>query len=217
MPATPSDAMLHRVMAETQRALNTLDPAGRADIIARFVQPYSGWALRWAIEDCRAHGMAWTTIAGTLDRPYSTVLRQMRAGGPVYAHQPAHSQSTRNFDAQTPLRRAATELAQRMAALVMSCPGSVTSIHLRDRVDRLSTAQAVIDSPAPLLEATKVVLAAANGIKGQLPPREAMPTEERAVWNILEELGICYRRDHTEIETAHRVMSQAGMLPNVNV
>ena len=75
----------------------------------------------------------------------------------------------------------------------------------------------MIDSPAPLLEATKVVLAAANGIKGQLPPREAMPTEELAVWNILEELDICYRRDHTEIETAHRVMSQAGMLPNVNV
>jgi hypothetical protein len=215
MPATPSDAMLHRVMAEAQRALNALDPASRADIIARFVQPYGGWALRWAIEDCRAHGMAWTTIAGILDRPYSTVLRQMRAGGPVYAHQPAHSQYTRNFDAQTPLRRAATELAQRMAALVMSCPASVTSFYLRDRVDRLSTAQGIIDNPEPLLEATKVVLAAANGIKGQLPPGEAMPAEERAVWNILEELDICYQRDHLEIETAHRVMSQAGILPNV--
>ena len=69
---------------------------------------------------------------------------------------------------------------------------------------------------SPKLDATKVVLAAANDIKGQLPPREAMPAEERAVWNILEELDICYRRDHTEIETAHRVMSQAGMLPNVS-
>ncbi len=76
MLATPSDAMLDRVMAEAQRALDALDPASRADIIARFVQPYSGWALRWAIDDCRAHGMAWTTIAGILDRPYSTVLRQ---------------------------------------------------------------------------------------------------------------------------------------------
>jgi len=213
MPTTPSDAMLQRVMIETQRALNALDPASRADIIAQFVQPYSGWALRWAIEDCRARGMAWTAIADTLDRPYSTVLRQMRAGGPVYAHQPAHSQSTRNFDAQTPLRRAATELAHRMAA----CPVCVTRFHLRDWVDRLSTAQAVIDSPAQLLEATKVVLAAADGIKGKLPPRETMPIEERAVWTILEELDICYRRDHTEIETAHRVMSQAGMLPNVSV
>lgn len=216
MPATPSDAMLHRLIAEAQRALNALDPGSRADIIAQFVQPYGGWALRWAIEDCRAHGMSWTTIADILDRPYSTVLRQMRAGGPVYAHQPAHSQNTRNFDAQTPMRRAATELAQRMAALVLSYPDSVTSFHLRDRVDRLSTAQGVIDNPAPLLEATKVVLAAANGIKGQLPPGQAMPTEERAVWNILEELDICYRRDHTEIETAHRVMSRAGMLPSVS-
>jgi hypothetical protein len=216
VPDTPSDAMLHRLMAEAQRALNALDPASRARIIAQFIQPYSGWALRWAIEDCRAHGMAWTTIADMVDRPYSTVLRQMRAGGPVYAHQPAHSAHTRNFDAQTPLRRAATELAQRMAALVTAYPGSTTSIHLRDRVAQLSTAQGVIDDPGPLLEATKVVVAAANGIEGQLPSREAMPTEERAVWNILEELDICYQRDHREIETAHQVMSRAGMLPRVS-
>ena len=35
-----------------------------------------------------------------------------------------------------------------------------------------------------------------------------MPAEERAVWNILDELDICYQRDRMEIETAHRVMSQ---------
>jgi hypothetical protein len=46
MPATPGDALLHRVMAEAERAFNALDPASRADIFARFVQPYSGWALR---------------------------------------------------------------------------------------------------------------------------------------------------------------------------
>jgi hypothetical protein len=71
----------------------------------------------------------------------------------------------------------------------------------------------VVDQPAPLLEATKVVVAASdikrNARLGNLP------TEEPAVRNILEELDICYRRDHTEIATAHRVMSQAGMLPNV--
>ena len=83
MPATPSDAMLHRVMAETQRALNTLDPAGRADIIARFVQPYSGWALRWAIEDCRAHGMAWTTIAGTWTGRTPQCSARCAPAGPV--------------------------------------------------------------------------------------------------------------------------------------
>ena len=208
MSASPSDAMLQRVIAEAQQALNDLDPASRARIIARFVQPYSGWALRWAIEDCRVRGMAWTTIADMLDRPYSTVLRQMRAGGPVYAHQPAHSQHTRNFDGQTPLRRAATELAKRMGSLVMAYPDSVASFHLRDRVGQLATAQCVIDNPAPLLEATEAVLAAANGIRGQLPRRETMPAEERAVWNILDELDICYQRDRMEIETAHRVMSR---------
>ena len=80
MPATPSDAMLHRVMAETQRALNTLDPAGRADIIARFVQPYSGWALRWAMRT--AGRTAWPGPPSPAHwTGLLTVLRQMRAGG----------------------------------------------------------------------------------------------------------------------------------------
>lgn len=214
MPSAQSDAMLRRLINEAQRALNA-DPASRANIIAQFVQPYSGWALRWAVEDCRARGMAWTAIADMLNRPYTTILRQMRAGGPVYAHQPAHSQCTRNFDAQTPLRRAATELAHRMRALAMSDPHSITNFHLYDRVDRLSSAQTVIDDPKPLLEATKVVIAAANGIKDQIPAPEAMSVAERAVWNILEELDVCYQRDHKEIEAAHRVMTEVGMVPGV--
>jgi hypothetical protein len=209
--------MLKRVLAEAQRALDAGDPANRADIIAKLVQPYAGWALRWAIEDCRERGMPWTAIASILERPYSTILRQMQAGGPVYAHQPAHSQGTRNFDAQTPLRRAATELAHRMTALAMTYPASVTSIRLSDRTDRLSTALGVINDPEPLLEATRVVLAAANGLDGKLPPRDAMQPEELAVWTILEELAICYRRDRPEIEAAHRVMSHAGMLLDADV
>jgi hypothetical protein len=215
MQAEPKDAILTRLLAETQRALDALDAASRADIIARYVQPYSGWALRWAIEDCRAHGMPWTEIAQILDRPYSTVLRQMQAGGPVYAHQPAHSQSTRNFDGQTPLRRGATELAHRMMGLAMSRPDSILTIHLRDRVDRLSTAQTVIDDPEPLLEATRVVLAAMNGIKDKVQPTAELASEELAVWTILEELDLIYRRDRREIEAAQRVLSQAGMLPDV--
>jgi hypothetical protein len=110
VPDEPSNAMLNRLVAEAQRALDALDPAIRADIIAQYVQPYAGWALRWAVEDCRARGMPWTGIAQVLDRPYTTVMRQVQAGGPVYVHQPAHSHGTRNFDAQTPLRRAATGL-----------------------------------------------------------------------------------------------------------
>lgn len=206
--------MLCRVIEEAQRALSARDPVRRADIIAQHLQPYAGWALRWAIEDCRARGMPWTEIARALDRPYSTVLRQMQAGGPVYAHQGAHARDTRNFDGQTPLRRAAAELAHRMTALAMSRPGSAITIHLRDRVERLSTAQTVIDDPEPLLEATRVALAAMNGIKGKISPPEAMPPEEKAVWSVLEELELVYRRDRPEIEAAQRVLSEAGMLPD---
>jgi hypothetical protein len=125
-------------------------------------------------------GMAWTAIADMLDRPYSTVLRQMRAGGPVYAHQPTHSQHTRNFDGQTPLRRAATELAQRMGSLVMGYPDSVTSLHLGARVDQLATAQCVIDNPAPLLEATEAVLATANVAACSRAPASRRRSSRRA-------------------------------------
>ncbi len=39
---------------------------------------------------------------------------------------------------------------------------------------------------------------------------------ECAVWGILDELDACYQRDKPEIETAHKVMSDAGMLPGVD-
>ena len=40
------------------------------------IQPYAGWAFRWAIGDMRARGMSWTTIAGIVGRPHPTLLRQ---------------------------------------------------------------------------------------------------------------------------------------------
>jgi hypothetical protein len=161
--------------------------------------------------------MPWTEIARVLDRPYTTVMRQVHAGGTVYVHQPAHSRGTRNFDAQTPLRRAATELGHRMTGLAMTDPASFTAIHLRDRVARLNTAQGLIDDPEPLLEATRVVLAGMNQIRqAPVPPPGGMPPAEKAVWTILEELELIYRRDQPEIEMAHRLMSDAGMLPKVS-
>src|SRR6266567_6771465 len=149
--STYSGAMLRRLLEEVQRALGTNDPASRADFLAGVIQPYAGWALRWAIEDMRAYGMSWTTIAGIVGRPHPTLLRQYQAGGPIYVHHGAHSQGTRNFDAQTPLRRAATELAQRMTTLAARDPNTSTGLHLRGRVDRLSKAQGVIDDPELLL------------------------------------------------------------------
>lgn len=214
--ADEADLMLVRLKEEVQRALDTRDPATRANIFARSVQPLAGWGLRWAIQDCRDRGMPWTEIAGLLNRPYSTVLRQFQAGGPVYAHQAAHSRSTRNFDSQTPLRQAATELAKRMGSLAVAYPSSITAFYLRARIEKLAGKLTILDDPEPMLAATRVVLAAANGIKDKLSTREEMPAEERAVWTILEELDICYRRDHREIEEAHRVLSDPSMLADTH-
>jgi hypothetical protein len=215
MPDNYADAMLNHLLNEVERTLRIQDPAGRADVLAGVIQPYAGWALRWAIEDCRARGMSWASIAAIVGKPQQTIVRQLQAGGPVYAHQPAHSAGTRNFDAQTPLRRAATELAQRMAGLAMRDPDSVTNFYLRQRVLRLSDAQVEVKSPKPLLEATQIVVATKQEIAGQVPPREAMSEWERGVWEVLDELEACYRRDKREIETAYKVMNDAGMLLDV--
>src|SRR5579859_1631666 len=214
MPSNYADAMLRHLLEETQRALSMQDAIGRVDVLVGQIQPYAGWALRWAIQDARAQGHAWATIASIVGRPYPTIQRQLQAGGPIYAHHTAQSKNSGNFDAQTPLRRAATELAQRMAALAVRDPATVTNIHLRERVVRLSDAQSIIDDPAPLLEATRVVLAGANGIASQVPNRDDMSEWERGVWAMLDELSACYQRDRSEIEIAHEVMSNAGMLPN---
>jgi hypothetical protein len=214
VPSNYSDAMLRHLQEEVQRALAMQDPAGRADLLAGVIQPYAGWALRWAIEDCRARGMSWASISAVVGRPYQTIARQLQAGGPVYVHQAAHSEGTRNFDAQTPLRRAATELAQRMAGLAMRDPDSVTNFYLRQRVLKLSDAQGNVKDPEPFLDATAIVVATKQEIGGQVLPREAMSEWERAVWEILDELEACYQRDRREIEIAHQVMTEAGMMPD---
>ena len=162
-------------------------------MLAGVIQPYAGWALRWAIEDCRARGMSWSNIATIVGKPYPTIVRQLQAGGPVYAHQAAHSAGTRNFDAQTPLRRAATELAQRMAGLAMRDPDTLTNIDLRAPVLRLSDAQGTVRNPGPLLDATEIVVEAKNAISGKVSARDAMSKWERDVWEVLDELVACYR------------------------
>ena len=46
-----------------------------------------------------------------------------------------------------------------------------------------------------------------------VPTRDVMSEWERQVWDILDELDACHQRDKSEIETAHKVMVHAGMLP----
>lgn len=216
MSSDYSDAMLRRLLEEVRRALDTQDPASRADFLAGVIQPYAGWALRWAIEDCRARGMSWANIAAIVGKPYPTIVRQLQAGGPVYAHQAAHSSNTRNFDGQTPLRRAATALHYRIADLAMRDPDTITCRALREQVIQLSEAQSNIMNPKPLLEATDAVLKAKHHIAGKVPARNVMSEWERAAWDILDELDACYQRDKSEIEIAQKVMSRAGMLADID-
>ena len=206
MPSTYADAMLQNIIDEARRALAIQDPIGRADIISGQIQPYTGWALRWAIEDCRAAGMTWQAIAGVLGRSYPALLRQFEAGGPVYTARAAQSPDTRNYDGQTPLRRAATALAQQMLRLGMQRPDSFTYAHLHEAVDKLATAQCVTDDPAPLLQATRDVLALAELLR---PHATAQPfaVEAAAIWEILDELKACYERDRGRIEAAHSIQA----------
>lgn len=203
------DAMLRHIFAEVQRAIQIKDPLGRAAVIAEQIQPYSGWALRWAIEECRLAGIPWTVISAAVHRPYPTLLRQLDAGGPVYVVRPAHSH-TGNFDGQTPLRRAAFALANRFADLMMTAPGTVTGVRLADAVRDLSVAQGMMDNPllidpAPLLDATGLLLTVADAIA---PDQVSRRPQERAVWEALAELRACYSRDRGEIEAAHQVLTE---------
>jgi hypothetical protein len=209
MPARNySDAMLQHIIEEATRALKIQDPAGRADVISSQLQPYSGWALRWAVEDCRARGMTWQTIAGMLGRSYPALIRQYEAGGPIYTVTPAQSPTSGNFDAQTPLRRAATAVAQHMVGLGMTESGSPIYAALHELADRLATAQCTIDDPADLLDAARELLAAADEIRSTV--RLSKP--ERETWATVEHLRACYERDHAEIETAHEVLSAVAKL-----
>lgn len=198
MPSDYSDAMLRNIIDEAQRALRIQDPIGRADIISGQIQPYAGWALRWAIQDCRAAGMTWETIAGALGRSYPSLLRQFEAGGPVYTTRAAQSADTRNYDGQTPLRRSATVLAQQMHGLGMHWPASFTFAHLHEAVDRLSTAQRVTDDAAPLLQATRDMVALADLLRPHAEPLRLKA--ERLVWDTIAELKACFERDRGRIE-----------------
>jgi hypothetical protein len=212
VPSNYTDAMLQNLIDEAKRALRTQDPAGRADIISGQIQPYAGWALRWAIEDCRAAGLSWEAIAAMLGRSYPALLRQFEAGGPVYTARAAHSADTRNYDGQTPLRRAATALAQQMQGLGMHRPDTFTYAHLHEAVDKLATAQTVIDDPRPLLQATREVLALAGVLRLHAQPFK-FPEAEGEIWDILDDLKACYERDRGQIKAANQLQAAAAELP----
>ncbi len=88
----------------------------------------------------------------------------MAAKGPVYLHRPAYSQASRNFDGQTPMRRAGIQLADRMAALWWTNPESVTHGRLWPAVRALSKGQGIAPDPEPMLAGARTLLDAVDAI-----------------------------------------------------
>jgi hypothetical protein len=205
-----ADAMLSRIIEEARTVL-TMDSADRVAAIGRILQPYTGWALRWAVEDCRNRGMSWQAIARLLDRSYPAILRQFDAGGPVYAVASAQSPTSGNFDGETPLRRAATRVGQLMAGLGLHQPHSPIRAHLYEPVDTMTTAQTNAEDPAPLLEAVRGVVAMSDRLRATVEAGP-MTRPEKETWAALGELRACYDRDRPEIEAAHQVQSTVAEL-----
>jgi hypothetical protein len=208
------DAMLKRVIAEALEALQAADGQDRAKIIANQLQVTTGWALRWAVEDLRNSGMSWQAISLLLQRPHQVLLRQMQVKGPLYLHRPAYSENSRNFDGQTPIRRAALQLADRMAGLWWENPESATHRLLWPAVQALSRGQAVAPDPGPMLAAARELIEIADQTPASAVRLQAeLSDAERSVWDAIDELRACYHRDQDEMTIAHHVLTEVALVP----
>src|ERR1022692_4233231 len=208
------DAMLRRMIAEAQQALESDNPQARAKIIAEQLQGTAGWALRWAVDDLRYSGLSWQAISLLLQRPHQVLLRQMAARGPVYLHRPAYSQASRNFDGQTPMRRAGIQLADRMAALLWTNPNSAVTGRLWPNVQALSKGQGIAPDPEPMLAGVRALLDAVDAIPpGTIAPAAELTQAESDVWEAVDELRACYHRDQAEMKIAHHILTEVAPMP----
>ncbi|MBF9072847.1 hypothetical protein [Streptacidiphilus fuscans] len=206
--------LLQRIAEEAQHATELDDPLEQAHVIATLLQPYSGWALREAVLDCRDAGAQWSKIAPEVGLSQAVLSRQVRGTGPVVTIAPRYSTSQDNLDAQTPLRLAATSLAQRMTALAAHGAGAPTAEHLYIAVMAMTQAQATLHV-ALILRTIEEVLRIADGIEQAHGPAAAALTEaERGVWAGICELRTAYERDHGAIRmTAELDAVSAGEGP----
>lgn len=212
-----ADQLLLHVAAQVERARSSADPVERARIAAS-LQWYSGWALRFAVDECRAAGLSWPAIGEKLGIRQTTVFDQHRAGGPVIIARPHRSPGGRNDvwttiwhrNGQTPLRQVATKLVHNAMSQDPIFQNTATARDLDRPIHAMGHAQTTTNSPEPLLRAVEHLLQVAAEVAARLGyPEAATSAQERAVWDTLAELAQVYERDKELIHVAAEV---AGIL-----
>lgn len=208
----PSHAhyLLGRIAEEAERAQHLEDPLEQARVIATLIQPYSGWALREAVLDCRDASTKWSEIAPVVALSQAVLARQARGSGPVVTIAPSYSSSAGNVDAQTPVRLAMTTLVHRVMGLAMHYPETETAKRLYLPVMAMAQAQST-NQVEPLLRTVGEVLRTADqteqecfrlGVTSEVE-------EEREVWDAIAELRRSYSRNHGDIRVAAELQALA--------
>jgi hypothetical protein len=199
-----AEQMLHHLANEVKRALDANDPINRAQIIAGLIQPYSGWALRWAIRDAREAGTSWPSLGHALGQEQATLYRQYQGGGPVVTIRPYHTAGTRNDDGQTPVRQAATKLVQQIQPPTVELQNSPTAALYRP-VQAMADAMTTPE-PEPLLRTVSHVLEVADKLASDHGyPAAATFPQEKAVWEACGTLRTIFANDRELIRAAAEV------------
>ncbi|WP_414170889.1 hypothetical protein ACMATS_37815 (plasmid) [Streptoverticillium reticulum] len=199
--------MLEELLSEVQRALSATDPLTRAQILAQQVQPYAGWALRWAVADAQKNGASWPSIGLAVGQQHTTIYRQFQGGGPLVTVRPHHTSGTRNDDYQDALRQAAKRVtgeAFPTQELQRSPLGQ-----LYGPIQAMAETLRVVDSAEPLLRQVDHLLGAVATLESAGYPSRDIGTQEKAVWAALVDLRTAYERDKPFIEAAEEVARMA--------
>jgi hypothetical protein len=193
--------LLGRIAEEAQRAQALEDPLEQAKVLALLIQPYTGWALRGAVDDCRGADMKWSVVAPEVGLSQAVLSRQVRANGPVVTITPYYGPSSRNADGQTPLRLAATSLVHRTMALAMQSSDERSPLLAGLYIAVMAMAQAQATNQAePVLRTIREVLRQADEFGAAAATAGSEP--ERAVLGALDELRTAFRRDQATLRVA---------------
>jgi hypothetical protein len=199
--------LLARMEERIGQARGSADAVERARI-ASALQWYAGWVLRGAVDECRDGGMSWPALGERLGVRQTTLFDQYGAGGPIIVARPHRSPGGRNdvwtqiwdTKGQAPLRQAATRLVQAVLTPAGGLPDGETSRRLYRPVHAMAQAQTAISSPEPLLRTVAEVLRVASKLADEHP--RPVDERERAVWDLVAELGRVYQRDQEFVRVA---------------
>ncbi|WP_042373070.1 hypothetical protein [Streptacidiphilus neutrinimicus] len=200
--------LLQRIIEEARHALDANDPLEQARLIATLIQPYTGWALRETVLDCRDAGTQWSRIAPEVGLSQAVLSRQVRGTGPVVTIAPSYNASLGNPGAQTPLYLAATILVQRMADLAATAPDTPTAKNLHITVMALGQALAATQ-PGLLSKTVEEVLRIADAA-GEEDHGSGKTVQERLVREAIDELRTAHERGQGAIRMPVELITRTG-------